>query len=204
MTRSTVVLLSRSDLESETNKTRMTDFTTSIEYIISNYLHSTSKLIEFTSDNPYTHIFEGDNKIEEIECSTPNNSPYHDDFVIDSFVHSTDKILGMKLALPRGGEQLEGRIINCKRESSCNLIGTEHSNPTQDTREYNDDFGDGDYGSYTANTIIENLHAQVDDYCQISSFVQGIISFRIAEDAVSKSRRVDNPSLRIKKTISYN
>ena len=67
MTRSTVVSLSLSDLESEANKTRMMEFTTSMESIIGKYSQSTSKLIEFTSDNPYKYIFEGDSDIEEIE-----------------------------------------------------------------------------------------------------------------------------------------
>ena len=83
----------------------------------------------------------------------------------------------MKLPLPHGGEQLEGRFVSRKRYSSGNLIGTYNNNPSQDTREYNVEFENGDYGSYAANTIIENLHAQVNDYGQTSSLLQGIINF---------------------------
>ena len=67
----------------------------------------------------------------------------------------------MKLSLPIGGEQLEEKIVSRKRDSLRNLISTEHSNPSQDTRVYNVEFGNGYYGSYATNTIIENLHAQV-------------------------------------------
>ena len=94
----------------------------------------------------------------------------------------------MKLSLPHGGEQLEGRFVSRKRDSSGNLIRTHNHNPSQDTREYNAEFGNGDYGSYAANTIIENLHAQVDDYGQALSLLQGIINFRITDTAIPKSR----------------
>ena len=187
MTRSTVVSLSHTELETAENVRRMKDYTTSMESVIGNYSLSTSKLIEYKTDDPYTDVFVEDAPIEEIEYVSPNNSPYHDDFVNDSSV-SNDKILGMKLSLPHGGEQLEGRIVSRKRDSSGNLIGTHNNNPSQDTREYNVEFGNGDYGSYAANTIIENLHAQVDDYGQTSSLLQGIINFRITDTAIPKSR----------------
>jgi len=188
MTRSTVVSLSRQELENDSNKIRMVDYTKSMESTLGNYSHATSKLVEYKNDDPYKQIFEGDADIEEIEYISPNDSPYHDDFVENPSVGSTDKILGIKLSLPSGGEQLEGKTIHRKRDSLGNLIGTEDSNPSQDTRMYDVDFGDGNYGSYSANTIIENLHAQVDDYGQTSSLLQGIINFRMTDEAIPKSR----------------
>ena len=84
----------------------------------------------------------------------------------------------MKFVLPRAGEQLEGRNVSRKRDNSGNLIGTENSNPALDTRQYNVELGNGEYGSYSTNTIIENLHAQVDDYSQTSSLVKEIINLK--------------------------
>ena len=159
-----------------------------MESTLSNYSHTTSKLIEYKNDDPYSQLFDGDEAYAEIEYFTPNDSPYHDDFLNDFSVQSTDKILGMKLALPRGGEQFEGRIISRKRDNLGNLIGMDHSNPTQDTRKYNVDFGDGDYGTYAVNTIIKNPHVQVDDYGQISSLVKDIINFRITDEVIPKSQ----------------
>ena len=42
------------------------------------------------------------------------------------------------------------------------LIGTVDQNPILDSREYEVDFPDGTYSSYSYNVIIENLHARVD------------------------------------------
>lgn len=69
-----------------------------------------------------------------------------------------------------------------------NFVGTEHYNSGQDTRVYDVEFGDGEYGSYADNTIIESLHAQVDDYGQTYSTLKGIINFRMTDEAIPKSR----------------
>ena len=65
MTRSTVVSLSPHELEKETNKIRMIDFTKSMESTLGNYSHATSKLIEYKNDDPYSQLFEGDDNIED-------------------------------------------------------------------------------------------------------------------------------------------
>ena len=143
----------------------MTDFTKSMEATLGNYSHATSKLIEYKGEDPYSELFEGDDDIEDnIQYLNPNNSPYHEEFIDNDLVESTDKMLGVKVQLPHRGNQLEGSIRSRKRDPSGNLIGTESTNPILDTRQYTVDFGNGDYGDYAANTIIENLHAQVDDH----------------------------------------
>ena len=111
-------------------------------------------------------MFENDGTDDDTVAylDTNQTSPYHEDFVDTQSVLSTDKLLGMKLQLPHKGEQLEGRVTSRKRDSAGNLIGTSNSNPILDTRQYVVEFGDGAYGDYAANTIIENLHDQFDDY----------------------------------------
>ena len=52
---------------------------------------------------------------------------------------------------------------------------------------YNVEFGDGEYGSYTANIIIEDLSAHVDGYGRTSSMLKGIINFRMTDEAIQKS-----------------
>ena len=81
MTRSTVVSLSRKQLDNDLNKIRMVDYTKYMESTFGNYSHATSKLIDYKIDDLYKQIFEGDYKIEEMEYITSNDSPYHDDFV---------------------------------------------------------------------------------------------------------------------------
>ena len=81
MTRSTVVYLLKHGLNEESNKIRMADFTKSMESILGNYSHATSKLIEYKHDDPYSQIFEGDDTLEDnIQYTNPNNMPYHVDF----------------------------------------------------------------------------------------------------------------------------
>ena len=72
--------------------------------------------------------------------------------------------------------------------TSGNLIGTENTNLILDTLRRTVVFGNGDYGDYTTNPIIENLHVQVDDYGRTSICLSGIIDFRLTPDAVPKSR----------------
>jgi len=106
MTRSTVASLSQHELEQDPNKIRMIDFTKSMESKLGNYSHATSKLIEYKNDDPYSQLFEGDEDVEDIQYLDPNDSPYHEEFIDNDTLTSTDKMLGMKVQLPHHGDQL--------------------------------------------------------------------------------------------------
>ena len=94
----------------------------------------------------------------------------------------------MKVKIPHKGEMREGYITACKRNSDGILIGIENNNPILDTREYKIDFGEGYYSEYTANTIIENLHSQVDDDGSLHTLIKGIVNIRNSDNALPSSR----------------
>ena len=207
VTRSTVISLDKDELTNETNKQRMTNFTSEMEKVIGNYSHSTSKLIDYKNDDPYDDIFTDDEFTDdEFQYLEANNLPSHDDFLAapendHPSVNSTDKLLGMRLKLPHKGEMLEGCITGRKRNSDGLLIGTENSNPILDTRKYNIDFGEGDYAEYTANTIIENLHDQVDESGMSHTLLKGIVDFRKSDDALPSSRGWTTLPSKIRKRV---
>ena len=109
VTRSTVVLLSKDELTNDTNKQRMTNFTSEMEKIIGNYSHSTSKLIEYKNDDPDNNIIIDDELTDdEFQYLEANNLPSRDNFLAapednHHSVNATDKLLGMRLQLPHKG-----------------------------------------------------------------------------------------------------
>jgi hypothetical protein len=70
----------------------------------------------------------------------------------------------MELALPRdGGEEQFGRVVKRMRDKDGLPIGTTNNNPILDSQLYDAEFQDGYRTSLAANSIAENLFAQIDD-----------------------------------------
>ena len=83
------------------------------------------------------------------------------DFTPDTY---DDTYLNMELALLRDGAEVQfGHVVDRLRDKDGLPIGTAHNNPILDTRMYKDEFQDGHRASLAANTIAENLFAQIDD-----------------------------------------
>ena len=83
------------------------------------------------------------------------------DFTPDTY---DDTYLNMELALLRDGAEVQfGHVVDRLRDKDGLPIGTAHDNPILDTRMYKDEFQDGHRASLAANTIAENLFAQIDD-----------------------------------------
>jgi hypothetical protein len=76
-----------------------------------------------------------------------------------------DTYLNMEISLPRGqNDELEyGRVAKRAKDTDGNPIGVANENPILDTRMYEVQWLDGHSGLMFANTIAENLYAQVDD-----------------------------------------
>lgn len=70
------------------------------------------------------------------------------------------------------GESPPGNVI-----LGGHLIGTENNNLIIDTHQYDVEFGKGDNVDCIANTIIKNLHNQVDNHGQTPSFLKNIFNF---------------------------
>jgi hypothetical protein len=91
----------------------------------------------------------------------PDVKEADDSFDPDSFDH----YLNMEIQLDRPGDGPElARVTKRMRDNEGNPIGVAHpSNPTLDTRLYEVEYLDGHKAALSANTIAENLFAQVDN-----------------------------------------
>ena len=70
----------------------------------------------------------------------------------------------MEVALPRDGEGPEfAKVIKRLRDANGIPIGTANDNPILDTLLYEVEYLDGHKASLAANTIAENIFAQIDD-----------------------------------------
>ena len=90
-----------------------------------------------------------------------------------------DTYMNMEVALPRN---TEGPDFACviKRLKDANVlpIGTANENPIQDTIVYEVEYVDGHKASVTANTIVQNMFAQVYDEGNIHVLFDEIINHR--------------------------
>ena len=83
-----------------------------------------------------------------------------DDFTPDSY----DTYVNMELTLARGAETpAYARVTKRLRDAQGRPIGTANDNPILDTRMYEVEYLDGHTASLTANSIAENMFAQVDE-----------------------------------------
>ena len=95
----------------------------------------------------------------ELIDDTPEfSTPEADQFTPEAY----DEYLLAQVVLPIGGELRRGQVIRRKRDHEGHPIGIRNRNPILDTREYEVEFSNGNSSSYMANTIAENLYAQVD------------------------------------------
>ena len=89
------------------------------------------------------------------------NIPEADDFTPEVL---EDTYVNMEVALPRDSEGPEfARVTKRLRDANGIPIGTANDNPLLDTRIYEVEYLDGYKASLSANTIAENMFAQVDD-----------------------------------------
>ena len=75
-----------------------------------------------------------------------------------------DTYIHMEVALPRDTDGPEfSRVTKILRDANGLPIGTANDNPLQDTRIYEVEYVDGHKASLSANSIAQNMFAQVDD-----------------------------------------
>ena len=91
-----------------------------------------------------------------------------------------DTYLQMEVAMPRDSEGPEfARVTKRLRDANGIPIGTANDNPLLDTRIYEVEYIDGHKASLAANTIAENMFAQVDDEGNRHVLFQEIIDHRV-------------------------
>ena len=95
-----------------------------------------------------------------------------------------DTYFNMEIALPRDGGGPEfARVTKRLRDANGIPIGTAHDNPIMDSRVYEIEFPEGHKAALAANTITENLFAQVDHeetdlFCSMKSAIIGQMARR--------------------------
>ena len=195
VTRSTVNKLSIEDISSQEMERRKQDFTKSTELVIGNYCNATitKQHADYNPEKPYDSLFDDDEldnaDIDFQEVDENGDIIYKPD--AESFLPSdapileaTDEHIGLKVTLPHQGEMVEGTVTSRKRNADGTLIGTQNNNPILDSRTYSVEFGDGSYGDYSTNVLIENLYAHVDDQGRSHALVHSITDHRKDEEAV--------------------
>ena len=200
-TRSTVTALSDDEKNSDDIQQRMKDFTENINTTIGNYSASTAKKFSaYDASNDkgdiYDQIFDDDDNnngdIEHQELNddgTPFYRPEIDEYDKNDppFKESTDENIGRRVCLPHhSGEMHEAIVKKRKLTTDGALIGTKHSNPLLDTREYQVEFPDGTTAEYASNVIAENLYSQIDEEGNTYTSLSGISNHKSDSSAITR------------------
>jgi hypothetical protein len=136
----------------------------------------------------WSELLETDPDFAEEFAQTFNNPdvPEADDtFDPDSY----DSYLGMELALDRDGQEPQfARVSKRLKDNSGAPIGQANNNPILDTRLYEVEYHDGHRAAMSANTIAENLFAQVDQDGHRQLLFDGIIGHRVDGSQVQEGK----------------
>ena len=101
-----------------------------------------------------------------------------------------DPYINMELAIARGdGEELHhARVKRRAIDQDGRPIGTANNNPMIDTRQYEVEYLDGSVETLVANTIAENLFAQIDEEGHRQLLLSEIIDHRSTDEAIPKDQ----------------
>ena len=198
--RSTVIPLANDEHTKPTIKERQEKFTEDIEKVIGNYSKIAPDLTvqKPANDHDIYHevLFDVDDHsddllVQEIDPDDlPVVMPYHDDLKnLDAPCAALkDSLLGAEVMLPTPQGLINGKVKRRKVDPSTNLlVGTHHENPILDTRTYEVEMPDGTYNDYSANVLIENIMASVDDQGLTPMILDDIIGHRFNSDCVKKN-----------------
>ena len=198
--RSTVIPVRDDELLQPPMVERQKAFSDAIEQTIGNYSRVAADL---TTQKPaedrdiyHSIFFDVDDHSEDLLVQEfdpddlPVVMPCHDDIRnLDAPCASlTDTLLGAEVTLPSAEGHVQGKVKRRKIDPETNMpIGTYNSNPILDTRIYEVEFPDGTYSDYSANVLIENIMASVDDNGQTSMFLDDIIGHRFNTDCINEA-----------------
>ena len=117
------------------------------------------------------------------------NLPNVDDDDKEFNLGGKDTYINMEIGLPRGedGALEHATVKRRKLDDEGNPIGKSNANIILDSREYEVEFLNGELEVFTANTIAENLLAQVDEEGHRQLLLDEIIDHRSLKDAIPAS-----------------
>jgi hypothetical protein len=160
VSRTTVQRTTEIEKQTDANRQRMTDF----EKAIANRYKEGR--LQTHGDKPdleqWSELLETDPHFAEEFAQTfdnPDVKEADDEFDPDSY----DSYLNMEIAVDRDGQEPQlARVSKRLRDNAGNPIGQANNNPILDTRLYEVEYLDGHRAAMSANTIAENMFAQVD------------------------------------------
>jgi hypothetical protein len=131
---------------------------------------------------PPLDLFEDDDEV--VKPYDPEGARREaDDFTPEAL----DEYLTAQVLLPHGGE-LQKTTVRARVKDRDGLpMGRRKPNPLLDTRNYEIEFPDGSTAAISANTIAENLYAQVDAEGHSYSILKEITDHRTNGNAISKA-----------------
>ena len=97
-----------------------------------------------------------------------------------------DRLIHAELTLPQGEEMRHAKVLRRSRDADGSIVGTYDKNPILNTIVYDVEFPDGAVKQYAANTIAENMYAQVDSEGFRYNLFDEIIDYGTDEKAVKK------------------
>ena len=100
-----------------------------------------------------------------------------------------DRLIHAELNLHQGEKMMNAKVIGRSRDKNGNIVGTYDNNPMLNTVIYDVEFPDGAVKQYAANTIAENMYAQVDSEGFQYTLLDSIIDYATNDRAVSKANK---------------
>jgi hypothetical protein len=97
-----------------------------------------------------------------------------------------DEYISALVMIPQGGNLTRATVKRRVRDQEGRPTGKRNSNPILDTRLYEVEFPDGSTEAFTANTIAENLYAQMDKEGNLYQILKEIVDHEKDNRAISK------------------
>ena len=144
----------------------------------SNQYPESNETLKGVNDTDYTvyEAYEGLYNEGPSEIVDVDEIQYYDDY------------FNAEVMLPQDGEHVRAvRVIGQLKDKNGNVIGSYDPNPILNTKIYDVLFPDGSVQQYAANTIAENIYAQIDEDGYRYQLMDGIVGHRTDGRAVKQS-----------------
>ena len=151
ISRSAVQNVPREERQQQEMKDRMNAYTEAIDRIMNDPAH------QLNNDEPF-YIDDIDDEEEEMEPVVK----WEEDADIYPTPDTYDEYIGMRVFLPQDDGKIAGTVTKRLRGDDGRPIGRRNDNPILDTRKYEVQLSDGTTEEFYANSIAENMFAQVD------------------------------------------
>ena len=161
--RSTVIPIPDEDLNIDSLKAQMEEFTKKLHEEIGDHSKAIVKGQTLSEDDVYYDAFfdtTEDDKITWPWEKELEELPLKDE--TEATLEELDQYINAHVVLPgRDGLEVLAKIAGRKRDHNGKAIGTADSNPILDTRVYHVEFPDGHTEEYATNKIAEALYNQL-------------------------------------------